>query len=345
MICKKCGAQIDDKAVICVNCGAQIGKKKKPFYKKAWFWILAVLIVMIGAAASGCDSDEDLKKPSDVQTDSSVTAPKEDETAGTTAPADKEENEDPAPEQITIEETLLYDANGITITATGVKDSLFGQEITLQIVNDTAKNVAVSSQYLSVNGYMMGTTGFYGQVAAGKKAVEPLTLYASELNEAGIETVAKIEFNIHIIDTDDYTTIDDSDLVCLSTSAGEDFVQPVDDSGDLVYDDNGIRVICKGLKENIIWDGAVVFLIENTSKEYATVHAENLSVNGYMVSETLWSELRPDTRSIEAMYLLTLDEIGLDSVDEVEDIEFTLRIVDNDWNEIDTTDTLRLEFN
>lgn len=339
MTCKNCGSQIDDKAVICVNCGAQVSKKKKPFYKKAWFWILAVLIVVIGAAS--CGGNDDVKKPANVQGDSSVTTPKEDDDTETTAPAD----EAPTPQQITIEETVIYDAHGITITATGIEDSLFGQEISLNIVNDSAKNVTVSSRDLSVNGYMMDTTGFYAQVAAGKKAIEDLTLYSSELNEAGIETVAKIEFIVHVSDSDTYDDIDDSDLVCLSTSAADSFVQPVDDSGDLVYDDNGIRIICKGLKENVIWDGAVVFLIENTSKEYVTVHAENLSVNGYMVSETLWSDLRPDTRSIEAMYLLTLDEIGLDSVDEVEDIEFSLRIIDDDWNEIDTTDALRLEFN
>lgn len=345
MICKKCGSQIDDKAVICVHCGAEMVKKKKPFYKKAWFWILAVLAVVIIAAAVG-GGEEDVKKPSEVQGDSSVTAPKEDDTAKATDPADdKDDDEVPTPQEVTIEETVIYAANDITITATGIKDSLFGQEITLQIVNDSDKNVTVSSRDLSVNGYMMDTAGFYGQVAAGKKAIEDLTLYASELNEAGIETIAKIEFSIHVINSDDYDVIDDSDLICLSTSAAEGFVQPVDDSGDLVYDDNGIRVICKGLEDNLIWDGAVVFLIENTSKEYVTVHAENLSVNGYMVSETLWSQLRPDTRSIEAMYLLTLDEIGLDSIDEVEDIEFTLRLVDDDWNEIDTTDVLRLEFN
>lgn len=343
MICKNCGSPIDDKAVICVHCGAQVKKKKKPIYQRVWFWILAILVVVIVAASIGGGNDDGVKKPSDVQGDSSITAPKED---GTTAPtADDDEDQPPTPQEVTIQETVLYQAHDITITATGMKDSLFGQEVTLQIVNDSAKNVTVSSRDLSVNGYMMDTTGFYAQVAAGKKAIDDLTLYSSELNEAGIETVATIEFSVHVSDSDSFDNIDDSDLVCLSTSAADGFVQPVDDSGDVVYDDHGIRVICKGLKENVIWDGAVVFLIENTSKEFVTVHAENLSVNGYMVSEALWSQLRPNTRSVEAMYLLTLDEIGLDSTDEVEDIEFTLRLIDNDWNEIDTTDTLRLEFN
>lgn len=58
--CKNCEAEIDAKAVVCPSCGVKV---KKPFYKKAWFIILAVIIV-IGAIASAGGSDS----PSNVAT-------------------------------------------------------------------------------------------------------------------------------------------------------------------------------------------------------------------------------------------------------------------------------------
>ncbi len=54
MNCKKCGQEVDAKAVVCTGCGCKI---KKPFYKKIWFWIVAVLIIgLIGSATGGNDN-------------------------------------------------------------------------------------------------------------------------------------------------------------------------------------------------------------------------------------------------------------------------------------------------
>ena len=57
-ICKSCGKEIDNKAVVCVNCGCAV-KTKKPIYKKVWFWLLVVVVVIAVASASG-DNDAKL---------------------------------------------------------------------------------------------------------------------------------------------------------------------------------------------------------------------------------------------------------------------------------------------
>ena len=50
MKCKKCGQEVDKKAVICTGCGCKI---KKPIYKKWWFWVFVAVIVVIIGNASG----------------------------------------------------------------------------------------------------------------------------------------------------------------------------------------------------------------------------------------------------------------------------------------------------
>jgi RNA polymerase subunit RPABC4/transcription elongation factor Spt4 len=78
IICKHCGKEIAASAKICPNCG---GKNKKPFYKKAWFWILVVIILIAAISSSGSkSSSNDTKKigevsssGTDTNTDSSST--------------------------------------------------------------------------------------------------------------------------------------------------------------------------------------------------------------------------------------------------------------------------------
>ena len=53
MECPHCGARISKTAKTCPKCG---GKIKKPLFKKWWFWVLAILIV-VGATQGGRDSD------------------------------------------------------------------------------------------------------------------------------------------------------------------------------------------------------------------------------------------------------------------------------------------------
>ncbi len=53
MTCKKCGNEIDKRAVVCTNCGCKI---KKPIFKKWWFWILVGIVVVIIAISGGGES-------------------------------------------------------------------------------------------------------------------------------------------------------------------------------------------------------------------------------------------------------------------------------------------------
>lgn len=50
--CKTCSKEIALNAKTCPSCGV---KNKKPFYKKVWFWVLALII--IGAMGSGDSND------------------------------------------------------------------------------------------------------------------------------------------------------------------------------------------------------------------------------------------------------------------------------------------------
>ncbi|WP_051208652.1 DUF4352 domain-containing protein [Butyrivibrio sp. WCD3002] len=62
--CKHCGQEIAASAKVCPHCG---GKNKKPFYKKWWFWVLVVLVLLIGAGSNG-SKNTDTKKVGELET-------------------------------------------------------------------------------------------------------------------------------------------------------------------------------------------------------------------------------------------------------------------------------------
>ncbi len=75
MFCKKCGKEIDGNWAVCPNCGEKVAqekgmdgykiKKKKPFFKKIWFWFLAVIVIGILVVIFSGGDDTEKKVSSD----------------------------------------------------------------------------------------------------------------------------------------------------------------------------------------------------------------------------------------------------------------------------------------
>ena len=332
--CENCGAKYNGNfCPICSTPAPEQPQKKK---KK---WVLPVVIVIVLVLLVSCiaGGGDDVKQPSNTTngSNSSQASPSKDSTTKT--------EKAPAAQAVSISEQELYNKNGIVVTAKKMQDGIFGPEISVSVENNSTQNIVVSSRSLSVNDFMLSASGLYSDVAAGKKDNAQINLMSSELRESGISTIGEIAFYLNISSSDTYNTIDTTDLITIQTSAAGSFTQEVDDSGDEVYNANNLRVVCKGLKKDSIWDGTVVFYLENSSGKAVSIYAENVSVNGYMVDVGMYSDLRPNTRMVGGMYLLNTE---LDSIDDIHDIEFNLRMFDSDtYQDIETSDVIRLEFN
>lgn len=70
MFCKNCGKEVNNKAVVCPWCGVETGTKKKPIFKKWWFWVIVgvVLIAVIGSAGQANSQPNDKKSEGEIQT-------------------------------------------------------------------------------------------------------------------------------------------------------------------------------------------------------------------------------------------------------------------------------------
>lgn len=128
-VCKHCGAEIAAGAKTCPKCG---GKNKKPIYKRVWFWILAVILVLgIGGAAGGSGGG-----------DTGSTA---DSSAGTQAEQPVAETEEEKIEYTEVTTDELSDA--LEANAMNASDTYKGN---YYAVTGRLSNIDASGKYISL---------------------------------------------------------------------------------------------------------------------------------------------------------------------------------------------------
>lgn len=110
----------------------------------------------------------------------------------------------------------LYNENGIKIVGKTVdENSFWGTAILLYCENTSGKNVGISVDDMSINGFMMSPF-FATTVYDGKKSIDEITVFSSDLEENGIEKIEEVELKFHIYDNDSYNTIADSEPITFS---------------------------------------------------------------------------------------------------------------------------------
>lgn len=284
--------------------------------------LLVMTMALMGCGASG-------NKVTNSASESSESVSKEKVQAGT---------------EVSIEEQVLYDEKDIKITAKGIKDGWMGTELALLIENNSGKGITVQARNANVNGYMVPTT-MSADVASGKKANDSLTFETSGLKECGIETIAKVEFSFHIFDTESWDDIVNTDVIKIATSAADSYKQTYDDSGNVLVDKKGIRIIEKGLTEDdSFWGPGIVLYIENNSDRDITVQTADVSVNGFMVDATMSEDVIAGRKAMSAVQFLSTD-LEENSIEKITDVELKFNIIDMEsFDNIFDSDTLSITY-
>ena len=154
-----------------------------------------------------------------------------------------------------------------------------------------------------------------------------------------------MEFKFVIIDGDSWEHIDETDVIKVDTSIAHSYVQKYDDSGNVLVDYNGIRIIEKGLSENgSFWGPGVVLYIENNSEQDITVQVRDVSINGYMVESMISEEVLIGKKSITDLQFLSND-LKENDITKIEDIEFYFHIFNwKDYDSIYDSDIIKLSY-
>lgn len=110
----------------------------------------------------------------------------------------------------------LYNENGIRIVGKTVDEgSFWGTAVLLYCENTSGKNVGISVDDMSINGFMMNPC-FSTTVYDGKKSFDEIILFSSDLEANGIESIDEVELKFHIYNSATYDTIAESDPITFS---------------------------------------------------------------------------------------------------------------------------------
>lgn len=298
------------------------------------FTIAAILAASLVACSSS--SSDSIQSPASVNGSNGTVS---------TDDSSSKETQQPEKQEVVINETVLLDDSGVKITAKSLdNDAFMGVAVKLLIENNSGKDLTFQCRNSSVNGYMVGTT-MSADVANGKKANDKLTFMQSALEACGIETIADMEFSFHIFTTDGWDTYLDTPQISIKTSAADTYEYTFDDSGNLAYEGNGIRIIIKGLsKDGSIFGPSIIVYIENNSDKNITVQTRNVSVNGFMVGAVFSSDVVIGKHTINDITFMSSD-LEENEISEIENVELSFHIFETvGWDTIVDTDLVAISF-
>lgn len=122
-------------------------------------------------------------------------------------------NMDTVPDDTGVE---LYNENGVRIVGKAVdENSFWGTAILLYCENKSGKNIGISVNEMSINGFMMEPF-FSATVYDGKMIFEDITIFAEDLDRNDIDIIEDVELKFHIYDAKSYDTIAESEVIKFS---------------------------------------------------------------------------------------------------------------------------------
>ncbi|MDR0937497.1 MAG: hypothetical protein LBM98_12550, partial [Oscillospiraceae bacterium] len=249
----------------------------------------------------------------------------------------------PTSKEVTVDERVLFEQSGIKLIVTGLKDSMFGPELTVLIENEGSESVTVQARDVSVNGYMMSSVMFSADVVAGKKNNDTITFMSSELKESGIETLGTIEVSFHVFNSDSWDTVFDTDTITIETSAAGSVEQVASETKRVAFEQNGIKISFVDFDSEAFFGTDIKFYIENNSDIPITVQSRGTSINGFMIDGSMSCDVLPGkmANTTLSFFSSSLEENG---ITDIESVELKFHILNKDsWDTIIDTDVITLE--
>ena len=239
----------------------------------------------------------------------------------------------------------LYDQNGVRIVSDALMMNRDGEKvILLEIWNDSPEMVYGVTSNIAVNGLTINNYRCSGDfINPGTRRIVELDI-TSMLDKSywdvfGISDISQFALSFAVEDAA-HEEIAAPEEIGFTTAEGG---PGVDDSGMELYNDNGIRIISKGLfedPEEYSDDIHLMLLAENQSLESVVIDDvyDSLSVNGFMTDGYFYG-----VEAAAGNYVIldveirasALEENKIDGIEDITDIEITFEIRDGQYNTID----------
>jgi len=248
-------------------------------------------------------------------------------------------------EDVNVQESVIYDDGGIKVTVLSLDfRGWMGPELRFLIENNSEKAIMLQASDLVINGYMINPI-MSAEVEAGEKVNDELTVLNSDLESAGIETIQYFSFNLRVIDSADWAETFITDTIRIETDANPAFIQKVDDSGTVLVEQNGVRIIMKELlTEQEFWGAELLLFIENDSGQDISVTVKDVTANGLAVNPLFYADVLSGTKAFAGLGFLEND-LKEKGISDIREIELYFNVIDkNNFRAVFKTDKITITF-
>lgn len=321
--------------------------------KKLLSLLLALCCVVSLAACSNTPSDSTELPASQGQMDNNVTE----------TPEPTDEELEVFGKNATVAETVMFEENGVKITATGLSYTNYSADLALTIENNSGKSLSFISGSMSyscnsINGYMVSDGYLNCDVANGKKANDTISFSLDSLMLYGIDEIADIEVGFDISDADYNHTYSGPCQVKTSVFESHDYApdyyqESITSSAvkkafgyrithfsqDCLYDEGGVKLLSSGVMVKQDGKTALLIELENTTDSMVYISTSDIALNDLVVYSSNWSSdaINPGKRcivDIELDSVLEPEYWGIYGIEAVSSVSLSMKQRNSDGNEI-----------
>jgi len=238
----------------------------------------------------------------------------------------------------------VYNNSGVQILSEiGVKTVDGDFVLLLEVVNTGTETVSFRLNNIIANDLVLCDSCWSSdEILPGCVAIIPVELNRmldDDVAEvAGISDYSSVSYDVELRNLNGDTIADN---VTINTPLSDKTVT-INMDGEVLYDENGITIIGKGViddsasySEDIHW---IMLVINNTNQEiYVDEDYDSLSANGFMLSDiTVGSYLMPGTMCFLDVDIMeySLEENGIAGAASITEIETNIKIRDENYYEI-----------
>lgn len=239
---------------------------------------------------------------------------------------------------------VLYDADGVQVVLDWQSGQSFENPMQVWLINDSDWRVNAYPEQVYANGYLLESAFFYCSADPGESDTSYLWIDEDELESLGIYQIQQLRLRTGVYDNDTFDTLGSGELMELTYPVSSDFIQEIDDAGQVLWDQDGIRIIFRGIVgSNDCQDAKLELFVENNSDVYTEISFGDTLVNGEAMSIYCFCALAPGTRAVTTAGLWLLPGYDITQVEQIRTLEVVLEMKgEGGWQDAVVTDPIAL---
>lgn len=209
------------------------------------------------------------------------------------------------------------------------------QKFSVYLVNNSDDPVSVHAEDVVINGYVMEDAYLNCSAKRGRTAAGEFSVTTHSLEMAGIEQIQTLRMTLSAYNDDTYDAVLPDQGIELSFVDPASYHQPVSDGGQVLYEDETLRLVFQGYLPSSysedFSDGDLLFYLENMGNSAVSFSLESASLNGQEADLSFWCRLPAGTRAVDQIYLYPLEDLGITDGASIRSLTLNFQISDEDW--------------